>query len=127
MKQYFAYAVFTACLINAMLRPEMASLVLAGISALLIFLVLTQTENEFEKNQDRKLSDLRHKFDSLKAHVILEVQRDKEDFRKLNERLVSLEELNINAQKELADTKRTVRDLNLANTFVPRTKRSTEL
>lgn len=127
MKQYFAYTVFTACLINAMVRPEMASLILAGIAALFIFLVLTQTENDFEKNQDQKLSDLRNKFDHLKSCVMLEVQKDKDDFRKFNERLMSLEELNINAQKELADTKRTVRDLNLANTFVPRNKRNVEL
>jgi hypothetical protein len=130
MKQYFAYVAFTVCLVNAIIRPDIFNCSLVLIAALLVAVSMFQAETKFEKhirelNQDaekyykRECEFTRNSLtDAFKL-----IEKNEEFFAKrLEETLRRIEEFE-KLKTEIADTKRVVRDINLANTFVPRNKR----
>jgi peptidoglycan hydrolase CwlO-like protein len=124
MKQYFAYGAFTVCLTNAIVRPDLFSVILVGITCVMALTAFTHATSVFEDTVDQELK-------KLKDYVQKELQfysTDINNIRSANEALHSrngeLENHIATVTKEISETKRVVRDINLANTFVPRAKRN---
>lgn len=127
MKQYFAYGAFSVCLLNAVIRPDIFSVLLVGIAALLVSVSMIQAETAFE-------AEIRALNQTAQKHYLAELGdlKNLEPFfsKRLEEvlrRLETLESQKEQVTKDLAETKRVVRDINLSNTFVPRAKRSSEI
>jgi len=115
-KEYFSYGAFAVCLINAVIRPDLFSVLLAGITLILVILDVYFSESAFRKSLRQAIARVEH--EAKQSENFIE--------KRLEETLRRVEELE-KLKTEFAETKRVVRDINLANTFVPRAKRNAEL
>lgn len=128
MKQYFAYGAFTVCLVNAVIRPDLFSVVLVGIAALLVGVSMFQAETKFEA-EIREINQTAEKY--YRAEVI-KFERELNQLtetmanrlRNLEKRVADFDEFHLSAQKDLSEAKRAIHNFNLQNTFVPRAKRN---
>lgn len=130
MKQYFAYSAFAICLVNAVIRPDIFSVCLVLVSALLVAVAMFQAETNFEAhireiNQDAEKYYKREcEFTRNSLTDAFQLIAKNEEFfaKRLEGTLRRIEDLE-KLKTEFAETKRVVRDINLSNTFVPRAKR----
>ena len=127
MKQYFSYGAFAVCLLNAVIRPDLFSVCLVGIAAVLVGVSMFQSETKFEA-EIRELNQTAEKYYRTEIEEFKKLEpffskRLEEVFR----RLESLEGEKDQVTKDLTDAKRAIHNFNLANTFVPRAKRNAEL
>lgn len=120
MRQYFAYGIFSAAFLTVLLRPDAYSLSLTVIGTVVLIVFLYFSEAGFRTKlwesigkDEKKLEEVEQFFSKRMEEIL--------------RRLETIESQKEQVTKDLAETKRVVRDINLSNTFVPRAKRNSEI